>query len=66
MNDSRKLEEKQFVPTRSIGGINNNGKPIGFAAAIKDSKASLSEYTNPITGSNRIFTREDISSMTND
>ena len=66
LEDSRKFQEKQFIPTRSIGGINSNGKPIGFASDIKDSKSTLSGYTNPITGSNRIFTREDISSMSND
>ncbi len=72
LDDSRKFNEERkdlpYIPTRSVGGVQNNGKPLGFAAPIDthDIESPLFRYTNPLTGNNRIFTREDISSMTND
>ena len=73
----------QFTPTRSIGGIKNNGKPLGFAADIdinqlakmlgfqlpevqSKQNSGLFGYTNPLTGSNHIYTREEIGAMSSD
>ena len=54
LDDSRIYKEKNFninyTPTRSIGGVNKNGIPLGFAANIND----------------RIFTREEIANMSMD
>lgn len=36
----------------------------GQAAPIENTKSQLSGYTNPLTGNNRIFTREDVGAMT--
>jgi len=67
-DDPRKFEEEKpsYIPTRGVGGIQNNGQLLGFAANIDEPKTSLFNYTNPITGNNRIFTREDINEMTNE
>jgi len=69
LDDSRKFNENKqfnlpFTPTRSIGGVQHNGLPLGFAANINDSQSELSNYKNPLTGNNRIFTREEINAMT--
>lgn len=63
-----------FTPTRGIGGVQNNGVPLGFAADIElnsivqpqQDQSGLFGYTNPLTGNNRIFTREDVGAMSSD
>ncbi len=48
-------------------GVNQT---TGYAANINTNQpaqhSNLSNYTNPLTGNNRIYTREDIASMTNE
>lgn len=55
-NDGRKYENYK----------NNNydsAKTTGQAAPINTQQSDLSGYTNPLTGNNRIFTREDVENM---
>ena len=80
LDDNRKYQEQKpnlpFTPTRGIGGVNNNGIPLGFASDIDISElldelewktfdmnilqqkqqTGLFGYTNPLTGSNHIYT----------
>lgn len=66
INDTRRYNDKPttpFIPTRGIGGIQNNGVPTGFATSIEAQQSSYSGYTNPLTGNNRIFTQEDVGAM---
>ncbi|MBD5401288.1 hypothetical protein HDR58_00595 [bacterium] len=68
VNGIKKFQETDFpnTPTRSIGGV-HNGSPTGFATSIDNlSPKEPSEffgYTNPLTGSNKIYTREDVGNM---
>lgn len=92
VNSIKNIQEAKlpFTPTRGIGGIYNNGIPVGFAADIdinslaqqfgllsfnlempqriqtRNNQSGLSGYTNPLTGNNRIFTREDVGAMSSD
>lgn len=85
VNGAKRMQETNlpFTPTRGVGGVDNNGKPLGFAADIDiaqlanilgiqlpevQSKQDLGlfGYTNPLTGSNHIYTREEVSSMSSD
>ena len=87
LDDTRKFEEQRFqlpfTPTRGVGGINNNGVPLGFAADIDTKQlanmlgfqlpedqskqnSGLFGYTNPLTGSNHIYTREEVGQMSSD
>ena len=72
LDDPRKFEKQKtsFTPMPWIGGIQNNGKPLGFAAEIDINQlAQQSEfysYTNPLTGSNKIYTREDVGNMSSE
>ena len=55
-NDSRKYENYK----------NNNyhsGKTTGQAAPIIEQQSGLFGYTNPLTGSNHIYTREEVGQM---
>lgn len=86
LDDLRKFQEQKpsFTPMPWVGGIKNNGKPLGFATDIDinqlaqqfslesfnmqipqptKKQSDFTGYTNPLTGNNRIFTREDIASM---
>ena len=81
LEDPRKFQEQKlqlpFTPTRGIGGVQINGKPLGFAADIDydsidkilretstpEPQSDLYGYTNPLTGSNHIYTREEVNSM---
>ena len=87
LDDNRKYQEQKpnlpFTPTRGIGGVNNNGIPLGFASDIDISElldelewktfdmnilqqkqqTGLFGYTNPLTGSNHIYTREEVGKM---
>ncbi|MBQ8168039.1 hypothetical protein IJZ97_01315, partial [bacterium] len=91
---SKPSEKKQninlpFTPTRGVGGVNNNGKPLGFAADIDinqlaqqlglqsfntevpkqvqpQQNSGLFGYKNPLTGSNHIYTREEVGVMSSD
>ena len=62
------------VPTYSDvtnGRVDNPQKLLrtqltGYASALDANQSDLSDYTNPLTGNNRIFTREDIEAMSND
>ena len=89
LDDTRKYQKQKpsFTPMPWIGGVKNNGKPLGFAADIDinqlaqqlglqsfnrgilqqhqpQRKSGLFGYTNPLTGNNRIYTREDVGTMT--
>lgn len=87
LEDPREFQEQKlqlpFTPTRGVGGVDNNGKPLGFAADIDINQlanmlgiqlpevqskqdSGLFGYTNPLTGSNHIYTREEVGSMTSD
>ncbi|MGN0031743.1 MAG: DUF6973 domain-containing protein [Candidatus Gastranaerophilaceae bacterium] len=92
LDDPRKFEKQKpaFTPMSWIGGVQNNGKPLGFAADINinqlaqilglqsfntqiqepiqtaQNQSVLFGYTNPLTGNNRIFTREEVGAMTPD
>ena len=79
---AKPYEKKQninlpFIPMPWIGGVQNNGKPLGLAADIDydlidkilsetsqpKPQSGLYGYTNPLTGSNHIYTREEVNSM---
>ena len=80
----QQMPQRPFTPTRGIGGVNNNGIPLGFAAdidinqlarqlwlqslnmEIPQQTSGLFGYKNPLTGSNHIYTREEVGSMTTD
>lgn len=89
LNDPRKFEKQKpsFTPMPWIGGVQNNGRPLGFAADIDinqlanmldiqlpnfqptnqpQQNSGLFGYTNPLTGSNHIFTREEVGQMSSD
>ena len=85
VNGAKRMQETNlpFTPTRGVGGVDNNGKPLGFAADIDIAQlanilgiqlpevqskqdSGLFGYTNPLTGSNHIYTREEVSSMSSD
>ena len=87
LEDPREFQEQKlqlpFTPTREVGGVDNNGIPLGFAADIDINQlanmlgiqlpevqskqdSGLFGYTNPLTGSNHIYTREEVGSMTSD
>ena len=91
LNDPRKFENQKpsFTPMPWLGGVQNNGKPLGFAADIDidqlaqqlglqslnmgisqqaqpQYQSGLFGYTNPLTGSNHIYTREEIGAMSSD
>ena len=88
LDDSRKYQKQKtsFTPMPWVGGIQNNGKPLGFAADIDinrlaqqlglqsfnmeipqqhrpQQQSGLFGYTNPLTGSNHIYTREEVGKM---
>ena len=91
LEDPRKFQEQTpqlpFTPTRGVGGVDNNGRPLGFAADIdteqlaqqlglqsfnmeipeqlqsQQKQSGLFGYTNPLTGSNHIYTREELGQM---
>ncbi len=65
LEDPRKFEKQKpsFTPMPWVGGVQNNGKPLGFASNIIEPQSDLFGYTNPLTGSNRIFTTEDVGTM---
>ena len=61
-DDSRKFNgffEKIFNNTADL-----SGKTTGQAAPINTQQSGLLGYANPLTGNNRIFTREDVGTMT--
>ena len=62
-NSIKNIQETPLTPTRGIGGIKKNGVPLGFAAPIDSQNFEFSGYTNPLTGNNRIFTREEVGAM---
>ena len=85
LNDLRKFEKQKpsFTPMPWIGGVQNNGRPLGFAADIDINQlanmlgiqlpevqskqdSGLFGYTNPLTGSNHIYTREEVGQMSSD
>ena len=92
VNGLKNLKETNlpYTPTRSIGGIDKNGRPLGFAVDMdiqqlakdlglesfnmelpkmqkqQQNQSDLSGYTNPLTGSNHIYTREEIGQMSLD
>ncbi len=87
LEDPREFQEQKlqlpFTPTRGVGGVDNNGKPLGFASDIDINQlanmlgiqlpevqskqdSGLFGYTNPLTGSNHIYTREEVGQMTPD
>ena len=93
LNDLRKFQQQMpqlpFTPTRGVGGVDNNGRPLGFAAGIDinqlaqqlglqslnmgipqqtqpQQQSGLFGYTNPLTESNHIYTREEVGSMSSD
>ena len=75
LEDKRRYIELKpvFTPMPWIGGIRNNGTPLGFGASIDNGEfvlqqplrkqSILSGYNNPLSGDNRIFTREEVASM---
>lgn len=85
----KKNSNLPFTPTRGVGGVQNNGKPLGFASNIDinqlaqqlglqsfnmeipqqiqpQQNSGLFGYTNPLTGSNHIYTREEVGEMSSD
>ncbi|MGN0031742.1 MAG: DUF6973 domain-containing protein [Candidatus Gastranaerophilaceae bacterium] len=63
-SDNRKFNgffEKVFNNTADL-----SGKTTGQAAPINQQNSVLFGYTNPLTGNNRIFTREEVGTMTPD
>lgn len=91
VNGIKRMQETNlpFTPTMGIGGVDNNGIPLGFAADIDinqlaqqlglqslnmgipqqaqpQQQSGLFGYTNPLTGSNHIYTREEVGSMSSD
>ena len=91
IDDPRKFEKQKpsFNPMPWIGGVQNNGKPLGFAADVDinpltqqlglqslnmeipqqtqpQQQSGLFGYTNPLTGNNHIYTREEVGSMSSD
>ncbi|MBR1908619.1 hypothetical protein IJ818_06760, partial [bacterium] len=91
LDDPRKFEKQKpsFTPMPWIGGVQNNGKPLGFAADIDinqlaqqlglqffnteipqqvqpQQNSGFYGYINPLTGSNHIYTREEVGSMSLD
>lgn len=85
VNGIKRIQETDlpFTPTKGIGGVQNDGKPLGFAADIDTEQlakmlgiqlpelqskqdSGLFGYTNPLTGSNHIYTREEVGSMSSD
>lgn len=67
VNGIKNIQHTPITPTRGIGGIKNNGAPMGFATSIDNSannqQSKFSGYTNPLTGNNKIFTREEVGEM---
>jgi hypothetical protein len=62
--DSRKFNgffEKVFNNTADL-----SGKTTGQAASINQQQTGLFGYTNPLTGSNHIYTREEVGTMSSD
>ena len=89
VNGTKRMQETNlpFTPTRGVGGVDNNGRLLGFAADIdinqlanmlgiqlpEDTTTNQSQqnlglfgYTNPLTGSNHIYTREEVGQMSSD
>ena len=90
VNRIKNIQETKlpFTPTRGVGGVQNNGIPLGFATDIdlnqlaqqlglqffnmdipqqiqtQQNQSDLFGYTNPLTGNNRIFSRENVGAMT--
>lgn len=70
LEDQRQFRNNQKLPftlTRGVGIIWNNGSPTGFATAINNQspkeQSEFYDYINPLTGSNKIYTREDVGNM---
>ncbi len=89
VNGAKRMQETNlpFTPTRGVGGVDNNGRLLGFAADIDinqlanmlgiqlpevqstnqpQQQSGLFGYTNPLTGSNHIYTRDEIGAMSID
>ncbi len=73
LDDQRQFKDNQklpFTPTPGVGTIWNNGSPTGFATAIDNQlpkeQSEFYGYTNPLTGSNKIYTREDVGNMSSE
>lgn len=73
LDDQRQFKNNQklpFTPTRGVGAVWNNGSPTGFATAIDNQppkeQSEFYGYTNPLTGSNKIYTREDVGNMSSE
>lgn len=91
LDDPRKFEKQKpsFTPMPWIGGVQKDGKPLGFATDIDinqlaqqlglqslnmeipqqiqtQQNTGLFGYTNPLTGSNHIYTREEVGAMSSD
>ena len=89
VNGTKRMQETNlpFTPTRGVGGVDNNGRLLGFAADIDinqlanmlgiqlpevqstnqpQQQSGLFGYTNPLTGSNHIYTCDEIGAMSID
>ena len=68
INDARQYNNLNipYTPTRGIGGVKNNGQPLGFAVPIETPQSRFFGYANPLTDNNRIFTREEVGAMSPD
>lgn len=51
---------------KKLDKIFGTNKTTGQAAPINQNQSDLFGYTNPLTGNNRIFTREDVGAMSSD
>jgi hypothetical protein len=70
LDDTRQFKNSPnlpFTPTRGVGAVLNNGSATGFATSIDNlyniDQSMYSGYRNPLTGSNKIYTREDVGNM---
>ncbi len=73
LDDQRQFKNNQklpFTPIRGVGTIWNNGSPTVFATAIDNQlpkeQSEFYGYTNPLTGSNKIYTIEDVGNMSSE
>ena len=65
VNGIKRIQETKlpYIPTRGIGGVQNKGIPFGFAADVPRPQSKFKDYKNPLTGSNHIYTREEVGAM---
>jgi len=65
-NNSKPFELKVEMNVDENGNEINTESPTGFGANLNKRKSKIFGFKNPLTGNNRIYTRNDLSSMSDD